>query len=304
VRSEAVDRLRCPACGGGFEVDPIRVGGGEDGGVPGDLVEAYLVCRGCRAAHPLLGGIAVLSRDVPRHLRTHGNVYRRVPIADPRVTRYVLGNARDGVDHVPFEEVVARYADLVVPVPGRAPAAPAPVDAALDDALRALPARGFGLDVGCGVGRGVFVLAGRLDGALGLDRSVARVRRAHNVQRTDEFRVRGAGDAAGDESPLDLSRLRRDAVDFAVADPEALPVATGAFDVVVLRARDGEGTLADAAGARREAERALAPGGTLLVEREENGVPSFDVVAGRGGRPGAARDDAAPPAGDAGTSTR
>src|SRR5207247_2496266 len=167
VRKETVDRLRCPACGGGFEVDPIRSGGGEDGGVPGDLVEAYLVCLACRLAYPVVGGIAVLPRDVPRHLRTHGNVYRRVPIADPRVTRYVLGHARGGDDHVPFEEVVAHYADLLPPLPGR-PAVPlSPIDAALDDALRALPARGTGLDVGCGVGRGVFVLAGRLGEALG-----------------------------------------------------------------------------------------------------------------------------------------
>ena len=64
LRSETVDRLRCPACGGGFEVDPIRVGGGEDGGVAGDLVEAYLVCRSCRTAYPVVGGVAVLARDL------------------------------------------------------------------------------------------------------------------------------------------------------------------------------------------------------------------------------------------------
>ena len=228
MRAETVDRLRCPACGGRLEVDPIRVGGGEDGGVRGDLMEAYLVCRACRAVHPVVGGVAVLARDVPRHLRTHGNVYRRVPIADPRVVRFVLGNARGGSDHVPFDEVVAHYADLLPPSPGRVPAAPAPIDAALDDALRDLPPHGLGLDVGCGVGRGVFVLAGRLDGALGLDRSVARVRRAHNVQRTDEFNVRGASESSAEESPLDLARLRRDPVDFAVADAESLPGATGA----------------------------------------------------------------------------
>ena len=274
MRTETVDRLRCPLCGGEFELDPIRAGGGEDGGVPGDLMEAYLVCRACRAVHPIVGGVAVLARDVPRHLRTHGNVYRRVPIADPRLTRFVLGNARGGVDHVPFDEVVAHYADLLPPESGRAPAAPAPIDAALDDALRALPSRGLGLDVGCGVGRGVFVLAARLDGALGLDRSIARVRRAHNVQRTDEFLVRGDAEGPSHEAPLDLARLRRDPVDFAVADAESLPVATGAFAVVVLRAFDGEGPFADPATARREAERATAPDGVLLVER----AGGFDAV--------------------------
>ena len=60
---------------------------------------------------------------------------------------------------------------------------------------------------------------------------------------------------------------------------EALPVATGAFAVVVLRRMDGEGAFADPAAARREAERAVAEGGVLLVEREVAGGPCFEPVA-------------------------
>ena len=94
------------------------------------------------------------------------------------------------------------------------------------------------------------------------------------------FRV--ASDKTGEETPLDLARLRRETVDFAVADAEALPVASGAFDVVVLRAGDGEGPFADPAAARLEAERAVAEGGVLLVERAPGADPagpaSFEVV--------------------------
>jgi SAM-dependent methyltransferase len=267
VREAVVSRLRCPACGArgrdaAFELDPIRVGGGEDGGVAGDVLEGYLVCASCRGAWPVLGGVPVLPADLRAHLASHGNVYRRVPIADPRLTRFVLGQARGGGDVVPFAEVALRYGDLL-PAAARASHGLAAADAALARAIEghAVPA-GPALDVGCGVGRSTFLLAERFGEAVGIDRSVARVRRARNVQSAGEFHLpSGSG---GKEVPIDLARLARDRADFAVADATALPFAAGTFSVVVLREGDGEGPFADPDAVRAEARRVAGPAGTVV----------------------------------------
>jgi SAM-dependent methyltransferase len=267
VRDVVVPRLRCPACrargrDAAFELDPIRVGGGEDGGVLGDVVEAYLVCASCRAAWPVLGGVPVLPADLRAHLGSHGNVYRRIPIADPRLTRFVLGQARGGSDVVPFAEVVARYGDLLPPDDGPARRLAA-TDAALAGALDRLgAARGPALDVGCGVGRSTFLLAERFGEAVGIDRSMARVRRARNVQSAFEFHL-PPGDGPK-EVPIDLSRLARERADFAVADAAALPFAAGTFGVVVVRDADAEGPFADLDPVRAEARRVAGPAGIVL----------------------------------------
>jgi SAM-dependent methyltransferase len=268
VRDAVVPRLRCPACGGRgqdapLELDPIRVGGGEDGGEAGDVLEGYLVCSSCRAAWPVLGGVPVLSADLRAHLGSHGNVYRRIPIADPRLTRFVLGQARGGSDVVPFAEVVDRYGDLLpegVPAARTLGAADAALAAAID---RHGPARGPALDVGCGVGRGTFLLAERFGEAVGVDRSVARVRRARNVKSAAEFHLPPAD--GGKEVPIDLARLSRERADFAVADADALPFAAGAFGVVVLRERDGEGAFGNPDAVRAEARRVAGPDGVVLA---------------------------------------
>jgi ubiquinone/menaquinone biosynthesis C-methylase UbiE len=139
-----------------------------------------------------------------------------------------------------------------------------PADAALDDALRGGNALGPALEVGCGVGRGTFVLAGRAGEALGVDRSVARVRRARNVATTEEFHL-PAVEGARAEVPLELDRLTRAGVDFAVADPEALPFASGTFRTVVVQAGDGEGPWGDAAAVLAEARRVAARDARILV---------------------------------------
>ncbi len=269
MRLERLAQIRCPVCNLGgrasaVELDAARIGGGEDGGAPGDLVEGFLVCEHCRGAWPVLAGVPILSADLPRHLATHGNVYRRVPIGDPRVTRYVLGQARDGADFVPFAEVVERYGDLLPA--GDGPAAEmAEADRALAAALAGLVgAAGPALHVGCGVGRGVFVLAGALGDAIGTDRSVARVRRARNVQTAEEFHLPAPG-AERKEVGIDLGRLARAAVDFAVADPDVLPFPSGTFGVVVSEGADGEGPF-PMPRALAEALRVRRPGGTLLVK--------------------------------------
>jgi hypothetical protein len=273
VKRRSVDRLRCPRCLGEgveapFETDLARSDEGETS--PGDVVEAFLVCRRCRAVRPVVQGIAVVPRDVDGHLAARGNVYRRAVVHEPRLARFLLSRVGSGADVVPFEEVVARYGDLALP-PGPAD----PSDVALDAALREAEAEGPALEVGCGVGRATFRLAARCGDAVGVDRSDARVRRARHVQTAGEFLL----PAEGAEVPLDLARLARADADFVVADPEALPFARGAFATVVLQAGDGIGAWADPSAVLREGERVLAPGGRLFVRE----VSGWTTARGRAG---------------------
>ena len=277
MRLSTLPRLACPACvragslgrDVGFDLDPMRVEPDAQG-ADRELSEGYLVCRLCRVAYPVLAGTAVLPLDVKAHLATHGNVYRRLSIPDPRLARFLLANARDGADFVPFDEVVARYSDLL-PFDAARPERPmSSRDARLDAAIRAGGGVGPALEIGCGVGRGTFVLAARTGDAIGVDRSVARVRRARNVQTTDEFRLPVA-DQATSETPIELSRLARADVDFLVADPEALPFADRTFATVVVRDGDGEGAFANEAHVRSEALRVATTGGLVLAEGKHAG---------------------------------
>jgi len=234
-----------------------------------EIFEGFLVARGGREERPILAGLAVLPRDLAMHLRAFGNVYERMPIGDSRVVRFVLGQTgRRDFDLVPFAEVVARYGDLV---PADLVEEPAPL-AAEDALLAQLLAMTGGvdapaLDLGCGVGRGAFVLREYGPRALGVDRSVARVRRARNVATTRaDFFLPPAASASGTEVPLELGRLSREGVDFMVADVESLPFADAVFGLVLLRDGDGRGEWTDAGAAAAEAVRVLAEGGLLVTE--------------------------------------
>lgn len=261
-----IERLVCPRTGAHFDLDPIRVA--ED-----EVVEAFLVSQDERAVYPLVAGVAVLPFDLLGHLHRQGNVYRRSPINDPRVGRFLLGQAGSGYIVVPFDEVVGHYRDLAAEPPEGYETTPHPDDVALTALLQVCcpraegqgERRGYGLVVGCGVGRPVFVLLEELAAVLGLDRSIACVRRARNIAVTVEHFFLPAPKGSGlKEIPLDLTRIERGGADFAVADPEHLPVASDALDVVLLQAGDIQGPWEDAAAAVAEAQRVLAPGGWLL----------------------------------------
>jgi hypothetical protein len=214
---------------------------------------------------PVHGGVAVLPRDWTAHARENGAVYRRSPVGDPRLARFLFSMAWDRGVVVPFDEVVHRYGDLAPD----AERGPAPEDALLARRLEepGAPRTGLGLDLACGVGRGVFVLAARLGRAMGIDEAVARVRRARNVATTmDPFLVPRTRRADGPRDvALDLSRLAREGTSFAVGDPARAPVVPGAFDVVVVRRAED----------RDAGRRALRAGG-LLVDL----AAQSDVAAG------------------------
>jgi uncharacterized protein YbaR (Trm112 family) len=258
-----IDRLVCPQTHASFDVDPIRIA--ED-----EVIEAFLVSQDERRVYPLVAGVAVLPPDLPLHMRLQGNVYRRSPINDPRLGRFLLGQAGTGYIVVPFDEVVGHYQDLAATPPEGYDTSRHPEDLALERLLGALdlPSRddSAGVVIGCGVGRGVFILREALPHALGLDRSVACVRRARNIAVTVEHFFLPAPKGSGmKEIPLDLSTLVRSGVDFAVGHPEALPVAGDSMDVVVLPAGDIQGPWVDAEAAVGEARRVTRPGGWLIL---------------------------------------
>jgi SAM-dependent methyltransferase len=190
------------------------------------------------------------------------------------MARFLHEHRGQGADHVPFEEVVLRYGDLAV----GAERGPADADRALAALLlRCAPEdAALGVDVGCGVGRGAFALREHVEMALGLDRSLSRVRRARNVASTEGAFLLPSG-GGGREAPMRLEALARAGTDFATAEPDALPVADGAAHVAVWRSGDGAGPWPSPETARAEAVRVLAPGGLLLTE--EAAAPAGFVAA-------------------------
>ena len=163
---------------------------------------------------------------------------------------------------------------------GPAPRPGSKEDLFLDDAVRDARAEGPALEIGCGVGRGTFDLAARCGDAIGVDRSVARLRRARNVQTAEEFLLPVEGESR-DEVAIDLSKLERTRAVFAVASSSLLPSADGVFSTVVLRLKDGEGPWPDPAAALAEARRVTTAGGTLLLEEppsKPGDIPVFRVA--------------------------
>lgn len=262
MQRDLIDLLASPGTRSPFDLDVIRSADAE-------IVEGFLVSQDQRIVYPLIAGVAVLPADLKAHMRLQGNVYRRSPINDPRLGRFLLGQAGTGYVVVPFDEVVGHYQDLAEDPPEGYDTSRHPEDCALGDllaeALGTAERSGFGLDMGCGVGRGVFVLLEHVRRALGVDRSIACVRRSRNVAVTVEHFFLPAPKGSGQrEVPLDLSGIERDGADFAVADAEALPLRDDAMDVVLLRPGDVSGAWQDPQRAADEAHRVLKPGGLLI----------------------------------------
>lgn len=257
-----VSALSCPLSGAAYDVDAMRWDGD-------DLLEAFLVSQDERRVRALMAGVAVLPADFPGFLRSQGAVIRRTPLQDPRLARFLHGDAGDGYEGVDFAEVIAHYRDLVREPPAGYDTSPHADDQDLALVLANVPpsaARArLGLVLGCGVGRSAFTLRAHCQRALGIDSSLAVVRRARNIAVTQEpFFLPGPREHGGGELPLDLDALVRQGVDFAVAEAEHLPVQRGAADLVVVASGDARGPWAEPGRVWEHARRVLSPRGTLI----------------------------------------
>lgn len=284
MRRALLSRLVCPRTHAPYDIDAVRVADDE-------VVEAFLVSRDERDVRPLVAGVAVLPLDLRTHMRRHGSVYKRTPVNDPRLARFLLGRAGSGHDRVAFDEVVGHYRDLADAPPDGYDTAPHPDDEALARLLgEALPGERSplrGVVVGAGVGRAVFALARHAKTVLGIDRSIACVRRARNIAVTNEHFFLPAPKESGlKEIPLDLGSLVRDGADFAVADADALPLADASMDVVVVMGGDSKGPWDDPASVCREAMRVARPEGCVFWHERLD-----PCAAGKGIEP-ALREDA------------
>ncbi len=255
MRRAVIDCLRTPGGAAALQLDPIRFA--ED-----EVIEGFLISEADREVWPLIAGVAVLPADLRTHLRLQGSVYWRSPAHDPRMVRFIRGQAGQGFDRVHFDDVVGHYRDLVIDPPEGYATDPHPDDVALDRLLLrlGLPAEARGLVMECGVGRGVFVLGSHVATALGSDASLAHVRRARNISVTVEhFFLPGIKGTDIKQIPVDLGSLVREGTDFLVAEPDALPLMDDAFHVVV---RDFERH--EVMTGEEEALRVLRPGGWLI----------------------------------------
>lgn len=258
MRRALISLLACPHTGAPYEVDPVRVADDE-------VVEAFLVSRDERDVRPLVAGVAVLPLDLRAHMRSHGSVYKRSPINDPRLARFLLGQAGSGHDRVAFDDVVGHYRDLASAPPEGYDTSAHPEDDALRRLFDGERVGGLGVVIGCGVGRAVFVLAAALEMVLGIDRSIACVRRARNIAVTNEdFFLPAPRDSGLKEIALDLGPLVRDGADFAVADATALPLTDACADAVVIMPGDAQGAWDEPELVWREVLRVAKPGARLV----------------------------------------
>jgi SAM-dependent methyltransferase len=222
----------------------------------------------------VLAGIGVLPEDLLVHLQSQGLAYRRIPVHDPRLARFLLAKCGTGHDIVPFDLVIAHYCDLVVEPPAGYDNQPCPGDRSLALALARhagdRPGRCWGLVVGCGVGRAVFITNEHVEWTVGVDSSVAQIRRARNIAVSQEhFFLPGPREMGIRELRVDLSRLARERTDFFVAEAECLPILSASFDVVVVTLGDSRGPWANPGRVHKEARRVLRPGGLLLTAQAD-----------------------------------
>ena len=90
VNRRWLPRLSAPGGGEGFDVDLFRAADDE-------LVEGFLVSKHTRDTYPLIAGVPALPPRLREHLRAYGSVYRRTPLRDPRMVRFVVGQARQRI---------------------------------------------------------------------------------------------------------------------------------------------------------------------------------------------------------------
>ena len=197
------EKLVCPACSG--QDAPLTLNIEEEKG--GDVLEGCLGCRACGAEYPVRQGVAVL-------------------LADGSDARKALDDDRGYNSPVMLSSYLwSHFCDLFG-------------DPDASDAYRVWASGvektdGDALDVGCAVGRLTFDMAATHKRAVGIDTSVAFVRKAREIMKKKrmEFDMIVEGHVT-EPRACDFGDRDFDGVDFVVADALALPFRSGDFSTV------------------------------------------------------------------------
>ena len=309
MRISYLKHLSCPAsrpkrmgrCGGKLAVLP-----GEIPSRPADdddeLLEGNIVCEGCGAWHPVLGGVLVLVPKPRLYLGgrfaslmafvgVHADLSKEARrwLADQHFDLYEVPKKQDTVDSnavLHFERVADLMAELPLPASFRAFLAewdgktPFDLLAEMGRAHRAAPESGvhrendrLAVDAGCGAGGLVYRLAPHYEKVIGVDLSFSSVLLArsillHQPQKYDRHYVRTERDAF---TPRDLDHARRPNVEVIVADCTNLPFGDKSADAVA------SANIVDIVHPHtplREAARVIRTGGHLLF------TDPFKIAAG------------------------
>ena len=194
MRPELLNLLVCPECGGGLGLTPFR-----GGRAPDEVEEGLLLCEGCAHPYPVTDGIPRLLPDALRSRRDFARRFRhelraagaRPPAAETvrrfrrlhALTARAFGYEWNAYRTTPYEEDVITFFWLTGADPElyRKLAVtdvfsfyPTPADLARIDASRLAGATV--LDVGCGMGKYLAVVAEHADTVIGLDLSDALIR--------------------------------------------------------------------------------------------------------------------------------
>jgi len=291
MKQAAVPLVSCPTaqgeqpCSGALTPDagdglPLRLS--DDGE---DILEGALRCGSCRAAYPVISGVAVLHPDPGGYLRRYyGSVLRDVrrhgdlsPTARTWLARRYgreAGAEDYGADfrfsqqfeppwamaRAMVREPEALYGEFA----GWLRSVRGPYEVLADWAAELPRERHLALDAGCGGGGLVSRIASGFQAALGVDLSFLAVLLARRAvlhlpepERSYVFTPRRGKEV---ERPLTVTRAA--SAEFVVGDCCALPFARGLFDVVC------SSNVIDIAGVERpldEAARLVRPGGVLLL---------------------------------------
>lgn len=254
--------LICPGCRRhserGLELASLQV---EPPAPDGELLDGVLACRGCACRYPVFDGIPLLLRDLSQ-ADAFGLLARDASPAGLSLL------ALAGPDAAPLPHMLAQLSSYLDASWGdrATPAAGGPGAgfgfSALAGKLRDRPRVATALELGCGVGRGLFELSDGAELVVGLDLSGASLRAARRLLRGDElpYLRRAAGRSY---LPARARGAAVNNVQLVCADALDPPFAPGTFErVAALNLLDN---VRSPRALLHHLQQLCAPGGELLL---------------------------------------
>lgn len=236
---------------------------------PDEIEEGVLGCdnAACGHSYPILAGVPVLTVDPAGPLRGSSGLAALAMDLSPEVAALLCASGPDDEALPRLHEHLsiyldAHYGDRADPPPD-GPAAPFGMSAIVAR-LSSLPPTPRAVELGCGVGRGLFELAQQADLVVGVDLHFAALRRAGHLLRGNALRY-SRRVIGRHYQPALLPPWPRPPGEVALICADALdpPLPPGTFDrAVALNLLDAVTWPAQLLGV---ADGLLAPGGELVL---------------------------------------